>query len=346
MSDEITSQYQSLRRTYDDFEDGIRLSSVSSSVNDISDSINKLPDEIKEIRDRGYIFASYLENKAEVLRNHWDEIRDRVQSAMDDEMRTLRQDFAELERDVEKADKVEDIPEKLERILPDIESGLERLQAKIDAASSHVQDIYSTLENDLNQMNAQLRDIKWYLEQKEEASFDFLANENIFLAAKAEWVQTDKGKKDPDGIMFLTDQRMVFEQKEKTGKRLGMFGGKMEQEVEWEVQLNQVEEVEAEKKGMFGGKDMLNFKLGSGAPFADLAVEVKGGVDCRFWAKQVERMIKGETTDERAIEPDPEMLESIRNAPTACHVCGATLPKLVANQTQIECQYCGSVIRI
>ena len=127
---------------------------------------------------------------------------------------------------------------------------------------------------------------------------------------------------------------------------MGMFGGKEVHEMKWEIPLNQVEKVDPENKGMFGGKDMLNFSLGSGAPYGAFVVEVKGGVDCKFWAKQIDRMINGDATDERAIEPDPEMIERLREAPTECHVCGGKLPMLVAGQNQMECGYCGSVIRI
>ena len=84
--------------------------------------------------------------------------------------------------------------------------------------------------------------------------------------AQAEWVATGKGGDDPDGIVYLTDQRLLFEQKEKTGKKLGLFGGKQTQELEWELPLNLIEKVQAENKGLFGGKDMLHFELGAGAP--------------------------------------------------------------------------------
>src|SRR5690606_30706919 len=135
-------------------------------------------------------------------------------------------------------------------------------------------------------------------------------------------------------------------QKEKTGKKLGLFGGKQTQELEWGIPLHQIESVQAENKGFLGGKDMLTFALGSGAPYRQIVVEVKGGVQSKFWAAQINRMIKGETDDERAIQPDPEMLEAMRNAPTECFSCGGTLPKLVASQRQIECSYCGSVVRV
>ena len=77
-----------------------------------------------------------------------------------------------------------------------------------------------------------------------------------------------------------------------------------------------------------------------------ITVEVKGGVACKFWAAQVQRMLSGNTKDERAIQPDAEELEAIKKAPTACPSCGGTLPMLVAGQHQIDCVYCGAVIRV
>ena len=57
-------------------------------------------------------------------------------------------------------------------------------------------------------------------------------------------------------------------------------------------------------------------------------------------------MISGDVSNERAIEPDPELVERLRKAPTECHVCGGTLPQIVAGQNQVECRYCGSVVRV
>jgi hypothetical protein len=139
---------------------------------------------------------------------------------------------------------------------------------------------------------------------------------------------------------------MIFEQKETTGKTLGLFGGKKAQEVKWDVPLNLVQSVEAENKGLFGGKDMLHFGLKSGAKYPQITVEVKGGVACKFWAAQVQRMISGDTKDERAIQPDAETVAALQKAPTACPSCGGTLPQLVANQRQLDCGYCGATIRI
>ena len=222
-----------------------------------------------------------------MLGKQWDDVRSTIQRNIETEAGRLRDDMEMLRVKVEQAGRMTDKPDNLSGRLPTLEGELNEVESKIKAAETQIKQLYSTLHQDITQAIAELRNINWYLDQKDEASFPFLAGELLFLAAKAEWAQTGKAKDDPDGILYLTDQRLVFEQKETTGKKLGLFGGKKTQGLEWEIPLNQVEKVEAENKGLFGGKDMLNFTLGSGAPFGNLTVEVKGGVRCKFWAAQI-----------------------------------------------------------
>ncbi len=346
MSDEIAARLRSLRREFDETHDAARFTSITEEIGSIGGEVSTLPSEIEEIRNRGYAFRSYLENKAEKLHEHWRDIRQSVRDSVERESDDLKRELSSVERWVERAENDADDPDRAGSTIDKAQEELGELKSKIEGAERRISSTFSTLRQDISQTKTQLSQINWYLDQKDEASFDFLAGEALFLAAKAEWVKTGKNKQDPDGILYLTDQRLLFEQKETTGKRLGMFGGKKEQELELDLPLGQIEGVEPEKKGMLGGIDLLNFELGSGAPFSTLTIEVKGGVNCKFWAKQIERMISGDTQDERAIEPDPELVEKLRNAPTECHVCGGTLPMIVAGMTQVECEYCGSVVRI
>lgn len=347
MSEEISqvsARFDALRARFDQLNSAAGLSELSSSVASLTRDIGTLPDEIAKIRQRGYVFGSYLEHKGDVLKQQWDELRDGVQHAIDADSERLRNEVSRLRRRVESATSLRTTsPAALVSQLPDLERGLAAAEAILNDAKTRIQGLFSTLQTDTSQTLNQLRQINGYLDERDEAKFPFLAEEAVFLVAKAEWVD---GRDNPDGILYLTDQRLLFEQKEKTGKKLGLFGGKQTQELEWEIPLHQVDGVQAENKGFLGGKDLLNFALGSGAPYAALTVEVKGGVQSKFWAAQIQRMIKGETSDERAIQPDAETLEAIRNAPTACPSCGGTLPQLVAGQRQVECIYCGSVIRV
>ncbi len=340
------ARFDQLRQQAGRAVDTARLSQTVRDLAGTSDRVAQLPADVADLRRRGYVFASYLEHKLDVLAERWQAARRDAQAGLDAELERLRPDLREVEVLLDKGASAAQHPAVLESVLPRLEREIASLESAISAAETRLKSHYESVKRDVDQTVTQLADIKWVVDEADEASFDFLAGENLFLAAEAEWQQSGKGNQDPDGLIYLTDQRLIFEQKEKTGKKLGLFGGKQTQELEWAIPLNQVEQVEAENQGLFGGKDLLHFTMGAGAPFARTTVEVKGKAKSKFWAAQIERMIRGETNDERAIAPDAETLETLHSAPTACHVCGATLPMLVANQRQLECRYCGTVIRV
>jgi hypothetical protein len=177
----------------------------------------------------------------------------------------------------------------------------------------------------------------------DEAKFDLSAGESIYMVAEAEW---DDGGEKPDGYLYLTNQRILFEQKEKVGKTFGMFGGKEVQELLWQEELSFLQEATNEDKGMFGGKDMVHMTFDAGASYGNLTVEIKGGVDSSVWSTQINRAASGKIEEESTVEPDPELIERLRDAPTACPTCGATLPSIDEHTTEVNCKYCGSVIRV
>lgn len=144
----------------------------------------------------------------------------------------------------------------------------------------------------LEQVEAALSQAERYVRLRDEATFTLDAGESIVIADKAEWVLTGKEKKDPDGIIYLTTQRVLFEQKETTGKLLGMVGGEEQHELLWELPLDQVDGIEAKDKGMFKGKDMLTIRA-TGADHDAFEMEIKGA-DNEFWRETLEAVMSGD----------------------------------------------------
>ncbi|HEX2906097.1 MAG TPA: hypothetical protein VHO69_04510 [Phototrophicaceae bacterium] len=329
-----------LKQRYEDFINRANLADLTNRVSSLTTNLNELPAMIAEIRSRGYVFRAFLEKKSEVLAQQWRGQQSRINNTIQREIDGFREQLNHAEAAVRQINFRPTLP-----AISGLESTLNLVQTQIEAAEERIQAMFSALESELNTTKSQIEEVKWFLQQKEEACFDFYPGEAVFMAAKAEWVATGKGKEDPDGILFLTDQRLVFEQKETVGG--GLFRrGEQKQEKEWEVPLNAVEDVQPENKGFLGGKDMLHFTLGRGSDYPKITVEVKGGVDCKYWVREIKRMLSGEVKNERASQPDPELIEKLREAPTQCHVCSGQLPRLVAGQTEVECEYCGTVIRI
>jgi len=169
-----------------------------------------------------------------------------------------------------------------------------------------------------------LTDITWYLDQKDEASFKFRRVNHSFWQPKPNGLKRGKGKNRPDGILYLTDQRLVFEQKETTGKTLACSAEKVSR-TKWEIPLNLIAEVKPNIKVSSAARICCTSRSNQAPQFSQITVEVKGGVACKFWAAQIQRMISGNTKDETRYSPDADELEAIKKAPTACPSCGGTL---------------------
>lgn len=344
-SNALAAKLSTQRNKYTDLTTRLNMVNAAREATNLAQQIDKLPTAISDVRSKGYVFRAYLENKAQVLAQQVADVRQKIDAFTHNlDIQAMRNDLMRAERMLKDAE-ASDVSGQ-EQFVYLIDEVLDRVENKLKDADHPIQALVDTLERDYRQTQNQVSEINWFIEQRDEASFDFNPGESLFLVAKGEWVATGKGKDDPDGMLFLTDQRLVFEQKEKVGKKLGLFGGKKVQEIEWEIPLGSVENVQSENKGLFGGKDMLHFTLGSDARYPKITVEVKGSANCKFWAKQIMRMASGEANDERAISADAEDTQSNPDAPAACHICGGTLPVIAAGATSVTCIYCGAVIAL
>lgn len=235
---------------------------------------------------------------------------------------------------------------KVESLVGQIESTIDRVTTALGSAKQRIRNLYGQVPSNVSQTYSQIRDIEGYLEQAKSATFDFLADEDLYMVVKAEWKKSGKGKDDPDGFLYITSRRLVMEQDEKKGGFMG-FGGKKAEGLLWEAAVGSLAEISYEKKGMLGGIDLIHIQFGSGGPFGDTTIEVKGGIDAKFFASKLQQVASGEIEKERGVERNQALVEAIADLPTTCPVCGATFnQEIVRGMSQLECAYCGSVVRI
>jgi hypothetical protein len=332
-----------LREAYADLQEKVGMGNITGKMGDVATEIAGLPGEIEQLRQRGYAFAGYLENKAKVLAEQWDEVRQQVRRAVNTEIERIQRQYDEI-RDLWSKLEVQRSDEGRQRHFDQVKNAIDQVGGAIDAARSRIEGLYGHVPDNVGQTRRQIAQLNTYLDRADESSVAWGPTEALFMAVEAEWRKTGKGKEDPDGILYLTDQRLIFEQKEKVGGRFG-FGGEKVQEKLFETPVGSISEVKAEDKGLFGGKDLIHLKLSSG-DYAETTFEVKGGVDSKSYAQQLNRVITGDIEKERAIPIDEAAAEAVREAPTACTVCGATLPAITRGMTEVTCEYCGTVVRL
>jgi hypothetical protein len=105
--------------------------------------------------------------------------------------------------------------------IPSAISAVEDLESKVNAAEGAIQGMYDSLQDDVYKMGRTLGKVEKALDELDEATFSPIATESVIMAVEAVMVEGSKeDKKDPKGILFLTDQRLLFEQKQEIATNL------------------------------------------------------------------------------------------------------------------------------
>ncbi len=120
-----------------------------------------------------------------------------------------------------------------------LQSQVKVLEDKASAAERSISGMYDQVQNQLYKLSSRLDQIEFMLTNLAEASFQLLPTESGLAAVKAVWCISGKEQKDdPQGILFLTDQRILFEQKQEVATKKVLFIATEKQKVQalqWEV---------------------------------------------------------------------------------------------------------------
>jgi chromosome segregation ATPase len=340
LDEETRDKLDDLQYQLGDLQEELLLTDVQNAMEDIHTTLSLLPGEVEKLRTRGYVFRSFLENKIDVLGEQWDEMHDRV-------AREVSKHTRELEREADEAESaMRSAMQGHAAHISRAEAAIEALEHRISAAQSAVGAMYETLRQNVTQTQGQVEDIGWMLDQIDEASFRLYPAEDPVVACRAQYMESKK--EGPKGILYLTDERLIFEQKEKVATKKVLFIATEKEEVQeliLEVPVGQIEEVKASQKGVFGGKEMLELLFAPEADFSGALLRLRGA-DNEEWARLIGRVQSGEIAKERTRPKDKAVVEAAQSAPTKCPTCGATLDvEIVRGMREITCEYCGSVIR-
>ena len=167
-----------------------------------------------------------------------------------------------------------------------MQSSAKMLEDKVSAAENTLRGMYDELSGQVSELTRRLDEVDYLLKQLSEASFQLLTTEGGVAAVKAVWCKTGKEQKDdPEGVLYLTDQRLIFERKENVVTKKVLFVATEKQKLQslqLECPVALVDKVETSKAGMLkndrhGTSRRASWQRcpGGERPFSHLAVECR-----------------------------------------------------------------------
>ena len=293
--------------------------------------VNNLGRELAELRARGYNVEKTLEADIVVLAAQWEKIKNRTKTTISLQTNMLASQMKNIQ---EKMSALAAKSGNLALARPQfvsLKSAIASAEAQAEAAEETVLDQYDEYANEVEFLDSHFEWVDWMLDALETASFKLLATESGVAAVEAVW---DRAGLEPEnGVLFLTDQRFLWEDRE------GAY------ELKIDVPVSMIEKI-VEDLDEETGSEKLVVSFGSDAPVSKGFFLLSQPV-AEEWLQMVGRAQSDGYAQDMAIEIDEKDLERIKNAPTQCPNCGgAFTAPILRGQNEITCEFCGVVTRI
>jgi archaellum component FlaC len=341
-----------LRSQWNDLSDRTSLGHLYDRIEDIDGEIESIPQRVEDLRRRGYVYTRPWESQASTIKDAWPDRRREAQ-------RILRARTRDIKDMVEEVDDLATQGRLTNSALDRLESVIERVESRIDGADNDVSGAYDTLTSQLSTLEAEMRRAERAVEEVESASFKLYPEEHVVATSDAIWTSDHQ---EPQGKLFLTSGRLIFEQREKKALKKVLFittKSEMVQEVLWECPVGAVTEFETkDERGGFlglGGKEMLTLRFSERTRDlpSDVTLRLKGSTN-EQWQSLIDRVRDGEIVQDRYDYAEPEGAEAQTAAPpeqekeipTVCPNCNAQLPPAFKGMQELTCEYCGTTVRL
>jgi hypothetical protein len=347
--DQLKRDIDSLQSSLNSLQSKVRLSDRRDAVEDLQTTIAGLAQRVNELRRRGYAFGKHWADQATDLEKQWGTLRPAIYHQIEVQAALLQQALRPVEDQFRNLVAQSGVPSVAQRLLPQVKAAISTVEGKVSAASSSINGMYDSLEQKVDELQGDMQKVDWMLQQIGTASFQLLATEAGVMAVKATWVKGDKEDQgDPQGVLYLTDQRLLFEQKQEIVTKRTLFIVREKEKVQkllLDVAVGLVDKVKASKRGLLGHEDHLEltFTDNAAAP-AHFHID---GQDCNKWQELIGRVKAGDLEADRAVALDEAIVERVRSAPTTCPHCGGAITtKVLRGMDSIQCEYCGKLIRL
>ncbi len=352
--DERVAQLANARTRWEKLAGAVTLSALVDQMTNVASNIDGLDKDVAAIRVRGYRFGRNLESQTATLKTRWPQERSEANRLLQSQRLNLQNAANEVQRLLGQA-------ERNYGLMDTVDSRLWALENHINEAQRSVRGAFDNTEQEISKLQAEVRRVQKMLDALDHASFDLLPNEHGVAGCDAKWISDNQ---QPEGMLFLTDSRVIFEQREERVIKKKLFSSEKEliQKKLWDTPVGAITELEMEdkKSGLLGlgRQELLTLRFAERTRElpSDATLQLKGGATNEEWLKMIRQAKSGQLEADLFGAPTPQEQLAAKietetttppaELPTRCPSCNAILPPIYKGMKQVECGYCGTLINI
>jgi hypothetical protein len=347
--EQFSDEVRALQNKIGTLQQSVQLTKTRDSVEDVQTSVNGMAQRILSLRTRGYVFEKDLELQAQAFVASWALLYPNLQAQINLQSNALVNALRPVEMQMPQLASMAGNPAMGRGLLASLQSAVEGVESKVSASERAIEGMYDQFNNQVYAASKHLNDIEYLVTQLAEASFQLLPTEAGIAAVKAVWCKTGKEQKeDPEGVLYLTDQRLLFEQKEEVATKKVLFVVTEKKKVQGmllEAPVALVDKVDTSKQGMLKNEDHIELRFLSGAPLQMAHFHI--WQENAAWQALVNRAKSKDFDKGRAVALDQAAVDKVKAAPAQCPSCGGNITTVVLRgMDSINCEYCGFVIRL
>lgn len=296
---DIATDVSSLQSTLSDLQTRSSFSEVASDLTRLDSDITSVLNLLESARNKGYVYQCDIEDIAYQAMDSWQTVRAQVEGSISQQSQLMQTNLAGLNPHIQRLNSVLRNPTSAASVLGSTQNQVNQTMWDLEKAERALEDNYDEIESDVRQLNSRLTSIHWALDQLGEAKFGLEDEEDLVMAVPARWDK--KGKDDPEGVLYLSNKRLIYERKEKVATKKILFvttSSELVQEVLIAQPLDSIKKVKAISKGLFGHQDFMDIQFGD-RKLGQVAFHLNGQ-DSKDWTNLIERARSGKIEKERA----------------------------------------------
>ncbi len=348
-TEELRQAVESLESQMSSLRSEVLLADLNDDVEDLDVAVAGLPVAIEQIRTRGYVFRPHLEAQAAALQEKWRELRPSIVEAISQQAAALQQKANVMERQLAQLQARVALPggaQGTEALLRRVESALSALRDEVRAAQENIEGMFDAVNDEVRAVQADVEDVAWMLDELDEATFRLRPDENPIDAVEAKLMTSEK--EGYGGVFYLTDQRVLFEQKEEVVKsrKLLIFTEKeLVQQLRLDEPVGRIQSTQESEKGwLIGKKELLTLEFSGEAAQRKAILQLEE--DSEPWPGLIGRVLSGDIDRERVGAVAAPAAEA-KPVPDRCPSCGAPFTvDIVRGMTSVKCEFCGGVVAL